>query len=189
MVTESGGSLPIESRKMMKRRSRWIQTSPRLRNEAFQIGPRSDGIVSSVQDGIPDNKGANEERVVPITIETVTGNHVSLDIGGGLFAFYAHLQPGKNPRESGRSRESRQCPRPAWQLGQLEPSALALSPVRPQLPTRLARRAVCVRAIPCHRASRRKRIQRRRTRWLDTPEVRGGEMPAENEVVSFSPHP
>lgn len=29
-----------------------------------------------------------------ITLETVGGNHVILDIGNGFYAFYAHLQPG-----------------------------------------------------------------------------------------------
>ena len=33
-------------------------------------------------------------RAVPITLETVGGNHVILDIGNGHYAFYAHLQPG-----------------------------------------------------------------------------------------------
>jgi murein DD-endopeptidase MepM/ murein hydrolase activator NlpD len=31
---------------------------------------------------------------VPITLETVGGNHVILDLGQGRYAFYAHLQPG-----------------------------------------------------------------------------------------------
>jgi murein DD-endopeptidase MepM/ murein hydrolase activator NlpD len=31
---------------------------------------------------------------VPITLETVGGNHVILDLGGGRYAFYAHLRPG-----------------------------------------------------------------------------------------------
>jgi murein DD-endopeptidase MepM/ murein hydrolase activator NlpD len=31
---------------------------------------------------------------VPITLETVGGNHVILNIGDGHYAFYAHLQPG-----------------------------------------------------------------------------------------------
>jgi len=31
---------------------------------------------------------------VPITLETVGGNHVIIDLGGGRYAFYAHLQPG-----------------------------------------------------------------------------------------------
>ena len=33
-------------------------------------------------------------RAVPITSETVGGNHIVLDLGGGRYAFYAHLQPG-----------------------------------------------------------------------------------------------
>jgi murein DD-endopeptidase MepM/ murein hydrolase activator NlpD len=33
-------------------------------------------------------------RAVPITLETVGGNHVIIDIGGGYYAFYAHLKPG-----------------------------------------------------------------------------------------------
>jgi len=32
-------------------------------------------------------------RAVPITLETIGGNHVILDLGGGRFTFYAHMQP------------------------------------------------------------------------------------------------
>ena len=32
--------------------------------------------------------------MVPITLETVGGNNVIMEIGDGLYAFYAHLQPG-----------------------------------------------------------------------------------------------
>lgn len=31
---------------------------------------------------------------MPITLETVGGNHVILDLGAGRYACYAHLQPG-----------------------------------------------------------------------------------------------
>jgi murein DD-endopeptidase MepM/ murein hydrolase activator NlpD len=31
---------------------------------------------------------------VPITLATIGGNQVNLDLGHGLHAFYAHLQPG-----------------------------------------------------------------------------------------------
>jgi murein DD-endopeptidase MepM/ murein hydrolase activator NlpD len=31
---------------------------------------------------------------VPITLETVAGNHIILDLGHGRYALYAHLQPG-----------------------------------------------------------------------------------------------
>jgi murein DD-endopeptidase len=54
----------------------------------------ADGIVTEVKDGIPQNIPGRDSRAVPITLETVGGNHVILDIGGGHFAFYAHLQPG-----------------------------------------------------------------------------------------------
>jgi murein DD-endopeptidase len=54
----------------------------------------ADGVVTEVKDGIPENIPGRDSRAVPITLETVGGNHVILDIGGGHFAFYAHLQPG-----------------------------------------------------------------------------------------------
>ena len=48
-----------------------------------------------VKDGIPENVPGINSRAVPITLEMpLAGNHVILDIGGGRFAFYAHLQPG-----------------------------------------------------------------------------------------------
>jgi murein DD-endopeptidase len=54
----------------------------------------ADGVVTEVKDGIPQNVPGIDSRAVPITLETVGGNHVILDIGGGHYAFYAHLQPG-----------------------------------------------------------------------------------------------
>jgi len=54
----------------------------------------ADGIVAVVKDGIPQNVPGPASRAVPITLETVGGNHVILDLGGGRYAFYAHLQPG-----------------------------------------------------------------------------------------------
>lgn len=53
----------------------------------------ADGIVVAVKDGIPENIPGPASRAVPITLETVGGNHVIVDIGE-RFAFYAHLQPG-----------------------------------------------------------------------------------------------
>lgn len=54
----------------------------------------ADGTVVATKDGIPQNIPGENSRAVPITLETVGGNHVVLDIGHGRFAFYAHLQPG-----------------------------------------------------------------------------------------------
>jgi murein DD-endopeptidase MepM/ murein hydrolase activator NlpD len=54
----------------------------------------ADGTVVATKDGIPENVPGPTSRAVPITLETVGGNHIILDLGNGRFAFYAHLQPG-----------------------------------------------------------------------------------------------
>jgi Peptidase family M23 len=54
----------------------------------------ANGRVVAVKDSIPENVPGVSSRAVPITLETVGGNHVIIDIGGGYFAFYAHLKPG-----------------------------------------------------------------------------------------------
>jgi len=54
----------------------------------------ADGIVTEVKDSIIENGPFSPKMAVPITLVTVGGNHVILDLGGGYYAFYAHLQPG-----------------------------------------------------------------------------------------------
>jgi hypothetical protein len=51
------------------------------------------GAIVAVQDGIPENVPFSSERPVAITPQTSGGNFVCEDIGGGLFALYAHLEP------------------------------------------------------------------------------------------------
>jgi hypothetical protein len=50
------------------------------------------GRVLGLKDGIVENKP--NSLAVPITYETIAGNYVSLDLGKGRYAHYAHLQPG-----------------------------------------------------------------------------------------------
>jgi hypothetical protein len=57
----------------------------------------ADAVVVAVKDGIPENIPGPTSRAVPITLETIGGNHVVLDLGQDRYAFYAHLQPG-SPR-------------------------------------------------------------------------------------------
>ena len=59
--------------------------------ELLAVAP---GLVVAAKDSIPENVPLAPDRAVPITLETVGGNHVIIDIGGGFYAFYAHLQPG-----------------------------------------------------------------------------------------------
>jgi hypothetical protein len=59
-----------------------------------EIHSVADGTVTETKDGIPQNIPNAKEMAVPITLETLGGNHVIVDIGGGRYAFYAHMQPG-----------------------------------------------------------------------------------------------
>jgi hypothetical protein len=54
----------------------------------------ADGVIAVAYDGVPDNVPHPSERAIPITLETVAGNHVLLDLGNGLYGFYAHFKPG-----------------------------------------------------------------------------------------------
>jgi murein DD-endopeptidase MepM/ murein hydrolase activator NlpD len=52
----------------------------------------ADGKVVGMLKNLDDQKPGKLPDPDTITIDTVDGNHVVLDIGGGYFAFYAHLQ-------------------------------------------------------------------------------------------------
>jgi hypothetical protein len=54
----------------------------------------ADATVVEIKDGIPENVPGLTSRAVPITLETIGGNFVTLDLGSGRYAFYAHFQPG-----------------------------------------------------------------------------------------------
>ena len=54
----------------------------------------ADGTVVAVLDKLKDQTPGTLPDVKSISLETVDGNHVMLDLGGGFFAFYAHLQHG-----------------------------------------------------------------------------------------------
>lgn len=74
-------------------------TGDRLLNSSYHAYGReaigvAEGRVVATRDSIPENVPGITSRAVPITLETVGGNYVILDIGAGRYAFYAHLQPG-----------------------------------------------------------------------------------------------
>jgi hypothetical protein len=57
----------------------------------------ADGVVASVKDGVPENTPQANGQIklaAPVSRDTTAGNQVSLDLGNGRYAFYAHLQPG-----------------------------------------------------------------------------------------------
>lgn len=54
----------------------------------------ADGVVAAVKTGFADNPGSTPVESRVVTLDSITGNAVVLDLGGGRFALYAHLQPG-----------------------------------------------------------------------------------------------
>lgn len=59
----------------------------------------ADGTVVSILDGMEANAPGtlpahNPELAAKLTVENVDGNHVVLDIGGGVYAMYAHMISG-----------------------------------------------------------------------------------------------
>ena len=54
----------------------------------------ANGVVAHIRSDIPDNAGSNPQSERTVTLDTITGNTIILDLGGGHFALYAHLQPG-----------------------------------------------------------------------------------------------
>jgi len=55
----------------------------------------ADAVVVAVKDAVPENNPDAESKAVPITLETIGGNYVIIDLGNSRFAVYLHLQPGK----------------------------------------------------------------------------------------------
>lgn len=79
-------------------------TGDKTKNESYasydqNIYAVADGTIVSVLDGVGTNAPgvlpANDPVLAPkLTVENVDGNHIIQDIGGGLYAMYAHLIPG-----------------------------------------------------------------------------------------------
>lgn len=62
----------------------------------------ADGTVVFVRDGIPDNKpGHVGAEALNLSLDTVAGNTLVLDLGHGQFAHYAHLKPGSLRAKAG----------------------------------------------------------------------------------------
>jgi len=59
-----------------------------------EIQAVANGKIVEIKDGIPENVPNSGQLAVPMTYETLAGNHVIQELGDGHFAAYAHLRPG-----------------------------------------------------------------------------------------------
>lgn len=79
-------------------------TGDKTRNESYvdygaEVLAVADGTVVSTLDALEPNEpgilpAADPVKSKEITVETVDGNHIVVDFGGGIYAFYAHLKKG-----------------------------------------------------------------------------------------------
>ncbi len=58
------------------------------------IHAAADGKIVEVKDGVSENLPNSGKLAVPMTWDTIAGNHIIEDFGNGRFAAYAHLRPG-----------------------------------------------------------------------------------------------
>jgi Peptidase family M23 len=68
-----------------------VHNYPSYGNEVLAV---ADGTVVDTLNTLDDQKPGQLPDPKTITIENVDGNHVVIDLGGEIFAFYAHLQKG-----------------------------------------------------------------------------------------------
>jgi Peptidase family M23 len=59
--------------------------------EIHSVAP---GKVVEAMDGLPENVPHSGKLAIDLTWQNAGGNHVVVDIGYGLYAFYAHMRPG-----------------------------------------------------------------------------------------------
>jgi hypothetical protein len=74
-------------------------SGPEQKNESYfcegvPIYSVADGRVIDALDGIPENVPHSGKFAVDLNVLNAGGNHVVVDIGGGHYAFYAHMKPG-----------------------------------------------------------------------------------------------
>ncbi len=74
-------------------------SGPENKNESYfceglPIYSVADGRVVDALDGIPENVPHSGKFAVGLNVVNAGGNHVVVDIGGGHYAFYAHMRPG-----------------------------------------------------------------------------------------------
>lgn len=85
----------------------WVQLGPDGRffrdssttNENFygygaEVIAVADGVITGLISDQPDNAGSNPPTSRTVTLDSITGNSLVLDLGGGRYALYAHLKPG-----------------------------------------------------------------------------------------------
>lgn len=178
------------------RDGRFFDGDPSVNSSSYDYGAEvlavGGGRVVGLKDGIPDNAGINRERAVPMTVDTIPGNSLILDLGHGVYAAYDHLQP-----RSFRVRLGQRV-KPGEVLARLGNSGNAMAPhLHFQLMDRPAH--ITAEGVPYELDEFTQLGSAAGVRSLLTgqswsagsaaPVVHHREFPGDNAVVSFHPEP
>ncbi len=144
----------------------------------------ADGVVVEVKDGIPENTPRAATHAVPITLETIAGNHVNLDLGGGVYAMYAHLQPGSIRVKLGDKVTPGQVVGLVGNTGNSTEPHLHFQLMNRNSP--LASEGLPY-SLPAFKLTGRPNSDKSAFDLLAAPETHHGDIPLENEVVDFEP--
>jgi hypothetical protein len=146
----------------------------------------ADGRVVAVQDGIPENDPTASTKAVPITLKTVGGNYVILDIGG-VYVFYAHLRPGSFTVKPATLVRRGQVLAKLGNSGQSDAPHLHLHVVDAPSPLAAEGLPLVFETFDLEGHVSSLRVLTDGTGWKpsDPPSQRRYEMPVENAVVSF----
>lgn len=148
----------------------------------------ADGRVVQVQDGIPENDPTSDTKAIPITLTTVGGNFLILDLGDGRFAFYAHLRPGSFVIRAGARVRRGQVLARLGNSGQSDAPHLHLHIVNAPSPLAAEGLPLVFERFELEGHVPSLSVLTDGTGWRPTqPWVsRRGEMPVENAVVAFA---
>lgn len=147
----------------------------------------ADGRVVELQDGIPENDPTSSTKAVPITLTTVGGNYLILEIGRGRYAFYAHLQPGSFSVRRGARVRRGQVLASLGNSGQSDAPHLHLHIMDAPSPLAAEGLPLVFDAFDLDGHVPSLRVLTDGTGWKQSgpPSHRHGEMPIENAIVSF----
>lgn len=147
----------------------------------------ADGRVSDLQDGIPANDPTSDTKAVAITFENAGGNYLILDIGGGHFAFYAHLQAHGLRVRLGQRVKRGQVIALLGNSGKADAPHLHFQITDGNSPLASEGLPFAINAFMLlgHVDSLKVLVDGTGWRATQTPSLRRREMPAENAVVAF----
>ena len=123
--------------------------NPNWYSYGIEVLAVADAKVVAVKDEIPENDPLTEKYAVPITVETIAGNYVTLDLGHDRFALYASFAAQKYSRQNRRLRAPRPGSGTDWEFRKLRRSAPALSDHGCQLAAWRRRCSLRLRFLQC----------------------------------------